>query len=105
MLQKKVSNLLKYCGYYQAHGFMMDERNTDKEFNIRMPEEEYIRNNIGKLQVILLTGEAGDGKTRIVQNIRDILKQNNFTIICEDFSALLDREKKDLINKLSDILY
>ena len=38
MLQKKVSNLLKYCGYYQAHGFMMDERNTDKEFNIRMPE-------------------------------------------------------------------
>lgn len=104
MLQKKVSNLLKYCGYYQAHGFMMDERNTDKEFNIRMPEEEYIRNNIGKLQVILLTGEAGDGKTRIVQNIRDILKQNNFTIICEDFSALLDREKKDLINKLSDIL-
>lgn len=104
MLQKKVMKLLKYCGHYQSHGFMMDERNTDIEFNISMPEEEKIRNNIKKLQVILLTGEAGDGKTRIVRNTRNILEQNKFTMICEDFSALSEEEKKNLINKLSEIL-
>lgn len=104
MLQKIVSKLLKYCGYYQSHGFMMDERNTDIEFNVRMPEEEKIRNNIKKLQVILLTGEAGDGKTRIIRNTREILKENKFTIICEDFSALSEKEKKNLIDKLSEIL-
>ncbi|MDE7222552.1 MAG: hypothetical protein K2O34_02070 [Acetatifactor sp.] len=61
-LQDKVGILVRYCGQYQSHGFMMDERNTDVQFNIELPEEKFIRKNIKELKVILLTGEAGDGK-------------------------------------------
>ena len=38
-LQEKVGMLVRYCGQYQSHGFMMDERNTDEQFNIELPEE------------------------------------------------------------------
>lgn len=75
-LQDKVGMLVRYCGQYQSHGFMMDERNTDTQFNVELPEEKYIRNNVNELKVILLTGEAGDGKSRIMRNLKNLLDEN-----------------------------
>lgn len=103
-LQDKVDMLVRYCGQYQSHGFMMDERNTDKQFNVELPEEEYIREHIKELKIILLTGEAGDGKSRILRNLKGLLDENGFTEPCEDFSALQESEKAELIARLRDVL-
>lgn len=103
-LQEKVGVLVRYCGKYQSHGFMMDERNTDVQFNVELPEENYIRKNIKELKVILLTGEAGDGKSRIMRNIKELLDENGFAEPCSDFSALQENEKIKLIARLRDVL-
>ena len=63
-LRERVEKLVRYCGQYQAHGFMIDERNQDASFDICMPEEKEIRAKIENLKIILLTGEAEDGKSR-----------------------------------------
>ncbi|MCM1214223.1 MAG: hypothetical protein NC331_01885 [Lachnospiraceae bacterium] len=103
-LRDKVGMLVRYCGQYQSHGFMMDERNTDEQFNVELPEEKYIRENIDELKVILLTGEAGDGKSRIIRNLKNRLVESGFSEPCGDFSALQDKEKEELINRLSAVL-
>ena len=93
-IHEKISKLVRYCGQYYAHGFMMDERNTDQEFNIVLPEERDIIDKIENIRVILLTGEAGDGKTRLLRNITPLIKKYNFSEPCYDFSALMEDEKK-----------
>ncbi len=103
-LQEKVGVLVRYCSQYQSHGFMMDERNTDRHFNVQLLEEKYIRDNIEKLKVIILTGEAGDGKSRIMWNLRSLLQQKGFAQPCEDFSALQEREKEEWIARLKGVL-
>ena len=103
-LREKVELLVKYCGQYKAHGFMIDERNQDKGFDIRMPEENFIYENIEKLRIILLTGEAGDGKSRILRNIKPMLLKNGFSEPCSDFSALPEADKDDLLKRLRAIL-
>lgn len=103
-LQDKVGMLVRYCGQYQSHGFMMDERNTDGRFNIELPEESYIRRNIKELRVILLTGEAGDGKTRIIRNLKDLLNENGYAEPCGDFSALQENKKAELLARLKTVL-
>lgn len=102
-LQERVGILVRYCGQYQSHGFMMDERNTDN-FNIQLPEEAYIREHIKEVKVILLTGEAGDGKSRIMRNISGMLQENGFSEACQDFSALPENEKRDWIKRLEAVL-
>ena len=99
-LRENIDRLVRYCGQYQAHGFMMDERNTDMGFNVELPEEREIRDRIGELRVILFTGEAGDGKSRIIRNLKGLLSENHFTDPCMDFSALAEEEKKALIKTL-----
>lgn len=103
-LQDKVGVLVRYSSQYQSHGFMMDERNTDEQFNVELPEEKYIRKNIRDLRVILLTGEAGDGKSRIMRNINDILVEHGFAEPCRDFSALRIEEKEAFIVRLKAVL-
>ena len=103
-LQEKVGMLVRYCGQYQSHGFMMDERNTDVQFNIELPEESHIRKNIKNLRIILLTGEAGDGKSRIMRNLKDLLEENGFREPCGDFSALQENEKAELLAQLKAVL-
>lgn len=103
-LPEKVNNLVRYCGQHQSHGFMMDERNTDKDFNIVLQEEQTIIDNISHLKIILLTGEAGDGKSRILKNIKSLLQNHNFSEPCHDFSALSDTDKLKLIERLSHVL-
>ena len=54
------------------------------------------------LKFILLTGEAGDGKTRLLRNLEDVLKKHVFQV-CMDFSAINDNEKKDMIEKIQKL--
>lgn len=103
-LQDKVKRLVRYCGQYQSHGFMMDERNTDEEFNVELQEEADIRKSMEQIKVILLTGEAGDGKSRILRNLDRDLKKNGFSQVCSDFSALSEQEKENIIICLKGIL-
>lgn len=103
-LQEKVGVLVRYCSQYQSHGFMMDERNTEKHFNVQLLEEKYIRDHIKNLKVIVLTGEAGDGKSRIMWNLDSLLKENGYAEPCGDFSALQETEKKDWIARLKAVL-
>lgn len=91
-VKEKVLQLIKYCGGYEGHSFMMDERNVD-HFNIILPQEKEIRERISGLKFILLTGEAGDGKTRLLRNLNDVLQEQGFQI-CMDFSAVNDDEKR-----------
>ena len=100
-IKEKVFQLIKYCGGYEGHSFMMDERNEDG-FNIMLPQEKEIREKISGLKFILLTGEAGDGKTRLLRNLEDVLKKHEFQI-CMDFSAINDNEKKDMIEKIQKL--
>jgi len=103
-LQERVSKLVRYCGQYKGHGYMMDERNQDSDFNIELTEEKSILMRIDDLRVILMTGEAGDGKSRILRNINSILKEHGFTNPCSDFSALTKEEKTELICQLKEVL-
>lgn len=100
-VKEKVSQLIKYCGGYEGHSFMMDERNAD-DFNIMLPQEKEIRERISKLKFILLTGEAGDGKTRLLRNLKDVLKEQGFQV-CMDFSAENPEKKGDLIIKIKEL--
>lgn len=103
-LNEKVSLLVRYCAQHQSHGFMMDERNTDESFHVSLPEEERIRSSIDTIRVILLTGEAGDGKSRILRNIGPLLADHGFSPPCGDFSALPEEHKKELIFRLRKVL-
>lgn len=103
-LRERIENLVRYCGQYQAHGFMIDERNQDTSFDICMPEEKEIRAKIEGLKIILLTGEAGDGKSRLLRNLRPVLTERGFSEPCSDFSALPEAEKKMLINRMQAVL-
>ena len=103
-LQEAIAKLVRYCGQYQSHGFMMDERNTDVTFHVELPEEKKIRDSIGSLRVILLTGEAGDGKTRMMRNLEPLFREYGFSRIYTDFSALGEEEKEALMEKLRGVL-
>lgn len=103
-LEEKVKRLVRYCGQHQSHGFMVDERNTDEDFNVVLPEERQIRETIGSLKVIILTGEAGDGKSRILRNLGPLLEEAGFSEPCGDFSALTEEKKKELILRLGETL-
>lgn len=103
-LQEKVGVLVRYCSQYQSHGFMMDERNTEKNFNVQLLEEKFIRDNIKSLKVIVLTGEAGDGKSRILRNLEELLRENGYAEPCGDFSALQETEKEEWIIRLKAVL-
>lgn len=101
-LHEKVDQLLRYCGAYQGHAYMMDERG-DGSFHIPLPEEKELHEDMKRLQVILLTGEAGDGKTRLLSRLKDDFRENGFSV-CLDFSAEPEEEKLKIIQMVSDIV-
>lgn len=103
-LRERVEKLVKYCGQYQSHSFMIDERNQDDGFDICMPEEKEIRAKIENLNIILLTGEAGDGKSRLLRNLRLTLMEHGFAEPCSDFSALSEEDKIILIKRMRAVL-
>ena len=87
-VKEKVFQLVKYCGGYEGHSFMMDERNED-DFNIMLPQEKEIRERISGL--------------KFMRNLNDVLQKHGFQV-CMDFSAVRDDEKKGLMKKIKDLL-
>lgn len=114
-LKEKVQELLKYCSSYQGHSYMVDERRTDEAFRVVLPEEIEIIENLEHLQFILLTGEAGDGKSHLLRSLDQQLTERHFCIY-QDFSALPEENrispidhrqeigKKEIIQTIADIV-
>jgi len=102
-IKDKVRELLKYCSVYQGHVNMMDERREDRNFQVMLPEEKEIREALGNLQFILLTGEAGDGKSRLIRTLLPELNKHGFKIY-PDFSAEPEGKKKEIIKRIAGIV-
>lgn len=102
-IREKVKELLKYCADYQGHTNMMDERRKNYDFNVELPEEKGISAHLNELQFILLTGEAGDGKTHLIHALKEKLTKNGFKL-CEDFSAESEDDKKQIVQKVEEIV-
>lgn len=102
-IKDKIEWINKYCGRYHAHFGMIDERIGQVDFNIETCEEKSIRECLGHCRVIILTGEAGDGKSRILNNLRQELSKNGF-LITDDFSAETNVEKEKIIDSIYHIL-
>ena len=102
-ISDKVKWVNRYCGQFHAHDGMIDERIEVMDFNIETSEEKEIKNILDCRKVIVLTGEAGDGKSRILNNLRPLLNEKHFEIV-EDFSAILKEEKKKVIDSIYAIL-
>lgn len=86
-IKEKVSELLKYCSSYQGHSYMVDERRASGDFQVILPEEEEIGKSLDRLHFILLTGEAGDGKSYLLRSLNEKLKKYHFHVF-RDFSEL-----------------
>jgi len=103
-ITQKLEELLKYCSVYQGHVNMMDERRSDGGFQVSMPEEKEILDSLDTLQFILLTGEAGDGKSRLIRALRSQLDAHGFCEPYMDFSAEPESEKEKIIQRIADII-
>lgn len=103
-ISEKIEELLKYCSVYQGHVNMMDERRADGGFQVKLPEEEDIVAHLDKLQFILLTGEAGDGKSRLIRTLREKLDKQGFCEPYMDFSAETEGEKEKILQRIADII-
>lgn len=103
-ISEKIEELLKYCSVYQGHANMMDERREDEGFQVTLPEEEEIVAHLDKLQFILLTGEAGDGKSRLIRTLRKKLDENGFCEPYMDFSAETETEKEKILTRIADTI-
>lgn len=50
-ISEKIKELLKYCSVYQGHVNMMDERRTDDNFYVTLPEEnDILASRAGKVK-------------------------------------------------------
>lgn len=106
---------MKYCSSYQGHSYMVDERRIDETFRVVLSEETEIIENLEHLHFILLTGEAGDGKSHLLRSLGQRLSDYRFQIY-QDFSALPEEKwampiddrqepgKKELIKLIVDII-
>ncbi|WP_276950536.1 hypothetical protein [Acetatifactor muris] len=115
-IKEKVLELLKYCSSYQGHSYMVDERRTNGGFQVTLPEEEEIIESLDKLRFVLLTGEAGDGKSYLLKRLDERLKEYGFHVF-RDFSELLEQNegndeiseqtglgKKEIMQTIADIV-
>lgn len=95
-LQEKVEKIVSYCGKYLGHKNMVFERIESLDFNVEFFEERLIKENLSRLKIIILTGEAGDGKSHLLNNLKSHLTPD-WNPPCEDFSALPKENQKELI--------
>ncbi len=103
-LTEKIKELLTYCSVCQGHVNMMDERRAEDGFQVTLPEEEEIYASLDHLQFILLTGEAGDGKSRLIRTLRKKLDEYGFCEPYMDFSAETEAGKEEILRIIADIL-
>ena len=79
-LKERVNYISKFCGVNLDHSNMIDERQKEISFNIELKEEIEIKNIMTEVDIIILTGEAGDGKSRMLRNLEKDLFDNGFEI-------------------------
>ncbi len=85
-----------------------EERNQD-QFHIDHPVQTEVEEQIEKgIPVIILTGEAGEGKTHIIKRLIQKYGQADGTVagyqLVEDFSALETDKKRTVIQSISDVI-
>ncbi len=98
-IKDKINWLLKYCSEYPGHEFMYDERlDNTNVFNIDLGVEKYILQNIDNVHLVLLTGDAGDGKSRILFNLKKEL--DNSWIYINDFSEFDQLKQRECIENI-----
>lgn len=103
-INEKINWILNYCSEFPGHKFMYDERlEGDTKFNIDLGVENYIVTNIEDKNFILLTGDAGDGKTRTLNNLKEMLVQQNWRIV-NDFSEHPKEEQMEIIEFAYDAI-
>ena len=102
-LKERVNYISKFCGVNHDHSNMIDERQKEISFNIELKEEIEIKNIMSEVNIIILTGEAGDGKSRMLRNIEKDLYNNGFEIF-PDFSALNEEERENIIIDIENLL-
>ncbi len=102
-LRDKVNCISKFCGISFDHSNMIDERQHEILFNIELNEEVEIKNIMSGVDIIILTGEAGDGKSRMIRNIEKYLNSNEFEVI-PDFSALTKKDREEVIKDIKSLL-
>ncbi|MBU3126237.1 hypothetical protein [Clostridium tagluense] len=103
-LENKISYIVNYCGKYLGHENMIFERKQNFDFNIEFAEEKFIKENINKLKIIILTGEAGDGKSHLLNNMKSYIDKG-WKILSEDFSQLDDGNQKEILQKIEESIY
>ena len=101
--KKLISHIAKYSALNTNSSNANNERNT-YNFYIELPEEQEIRNKLSTAHVIILTGEAGDGKSRMLNLLMNEAISNGFTKIVDDFSQESQEEKESIIQQMADIL-
>ncbi len=98
-ISEKIEWLLKYCSEYIDHAEQYDERQDENDkFQIDLGVEKYIKSKLDCKQLILLTGDAGDGKTRILFNMKKVLDESWEFI--NDFSEYTPTQKEELLTDL-----
>ena len=102
-LKERVNYISKFCGVNHDHSNMIDERQKEISFNIELKEEIEIKNIMSEVNIIILTGEAGDGKSRMLRNIEKDLYDNGFEIF-PDFSALNEEDRENTISDIENLL-
>lgn len=100
--KQRVNEIVRYSSLYYGNSSAIEER-SGMEFNIELPEERAILNAMKSKRIILLTGEAGDGKSRMIKNLSKYEEAASYKCI-DDFSALDDTNKKHVIIQLLEAL-
>lgn len=111
---QNVKRLLKYCTINTSNSYSFEERiDISEKFHIDLEIESLILSKIDTLSLILLTGDAGDGKTHIIKKLEGIKKVKNEWEIIPDFSeksidekgVIIDNIKKSILKNSQSMKY
>lgn len=108
-IKNKIRILSKYSSMHLDTSNATEERNQD-QFHIDLPVQDEVEAQIEiGIPVIILTGEAGEGKTHIVKRlIQKYGQAPDGTVagyrLVEDFSALGAEEKRTVIQSIRDVI-
>lgn len=105
--KEKIQWLLKYCSEYDGHEYMYDERIREDKFDISLHIEKDILECMKTARIVVMTGDAGDGKSRVLSRIQAELKEVGEETLWEytnDFSALSKEEKNSILTKIEAVL-
>ncbi len=107
-IKNKIRILSRYSSMHIDTSNATEERNQD-HFHIDLPVQTEVEEQIEKgIPVIILTGEAGEGKTHIIKRLIQKYGRADGTVagyqLVEDFSALDTDKKRTVIQSISDVI-